>query len=360
VGISIAQYENGRILKGESVGYALANRLHEELPVEIQTAWRGPTSITRSSQLALKSGEVRTLSVPAALPRGGTWSLDIEAHWPGGSSTSTSRLNVADPSLPKDFRLEDVEDLTLQMDVFNSLDGQWADKMVRINGLPAGRLPITGQTLKWHSAMSLRASSQTAHDILRRGLKPDGTLHLLVVIDNNVCNCFKVRNVQATLRTRSRETFVSTWSRRVHSSDAAWLYAEGECVPNGKPLPLEALSFLKRREGHTRWSCRVLFDTCGSAEDSDYWLVMIRHPTWWRGGGNSCLVCLSVVSLSALLCPWTAAAADHEMIHRVDARQVCVFGDLDRRIRMTIARLLDGPNPYYTDDFIMVWWSTEF
>jgi hypothetical protein len=24
-----------------------------------------------------------------------------------------------------------------------------------------------------------------------------------------------------------------------------WISAEGECVPNGKPLPLDALSFLK-------------------------------------------------------------------------------------------------------------------
>lgn len=245
VGISIAECGNGRVLKGEPVGYALANRLDEDLPIEIRMAWHGPTSITRSAQVVLKAGEVRALAASTDLPRGGTWSLEIDARWSGGSSRSTARLNVADAVLPKDFRLEDAEDLTLQMDLFNSLDGQWAEKMVRINGLPAGRLPITGPTLKWHNAMPLHVAGQAARDILRHGLTPDGTIRLCVVIDNKVCNCFKVRSAQATLRTRSGETFVSTWSRHVHCSDTSWLYAEGECVPNGQPLPLEALSFLK-------------------------------------------------------------------------------------------------------------------
>ena len=131
------------------------------------------------------------------------------------------------------------------MDLFNSLGGQWVDKPVTINGLPAGRLPVTGQTLKWHEGMSIRTPGQAARAILRRGLQADGTIELGVTVDNKVANCFKVRNVQAALRIRSDEIFLSTWSRQVHCSDRGWLYAEGKCVPNGQPLSLEPLRFLK-------------------------------------------------------------------------------------------------------------------
>ncbi len=48
-----------------------------------------------------------------------------------------------------------------------------------------------------------------------------------------------------------------------------------------------------------------------------------------------------------------AIPGDRQKVHPMDARDVRVQGDLDRRIRITVARLLEGPNPYYTDDFIL-------
>lgn len=62
---------------------------------------------------------------------------------------------------------------------------------------------------------------------------------------------------------------------------------------------------------------------------------------------------LAFVSLLALFTYPDLARSDHEKISRLDARDVRVHGDLDRRIRLTLARLLDGPNPSYSEEFIL-------
>ena len=112
---------------------------------------------------------------------------------------------------------------------------------------PLHRLPITGQTLRWHDGLEVRVTGEAARQMLRKGVDKAGDIELCLTVANTVRNCFKVRNVQAAIRTHSGETFVSTWMRTVRCSGAGWLYSEGDCVHFGRPVPLGPLRFLRKR-----------------------------------------------------------------------------------------------------------------
>jgi hypothetical protein len=156
---------------------------------------------------------------------------------------------VLDSFLPVGFRIEDLTDLTLHLDVFNSLGDQWADKPVYINDVPVGNLPVTGQTLRWHEGLTIPVGAEAARQSLAAGRQPTGNYLLRVTVGNDVRNCFKVRNVRATVRLTSGEAISSTWSREVRCSDPGWLYTEGRSVPLGQPVPVGELVLMGPRSG---------------------------------------------------------------------------------------------------------------
>jgi len=236
-----------QLVEGESTSYALANHLDRDVALCVTKTWTGKSTLVETADLALKAGEIRILAAGAAVPHAGRWTLKIDARWPEGATAAVTRLDVATTHLPADFRVDDERQLTLQMDVFNSLAGRWAEKPVRIQSLPLGRLPITGSTLKWHEALLLQVPGEAARSVVRNGLQADGRILLAPVVANDVKNCFKVRNVRAILRMQSGETILSSIAPAVHCSTAGWLYAEGTSVNLGQPVPLGELRFPKEK-----------------------------------------------------------------------------------------------------------------
>lgn len=61
---------------------------------------------------------------------------------------------------------------------------------------------------------------------------------------------------------------------------------------------------------------------------------------------------LTMLLLSSMLALGDGTS-DREKIHLVEAAAVRVQGDLDRRMQMTRTRLLEGPNPEYSDEFVL-------
>ena len=246
VGVRVGQAGIAQLLRGESVSYAIANRVAEPMAVSIKVVWKGPSTIEQSAEVALKPGEARPMAAKADVARAGLWHVTIQAKWPDGETSAALKVDVVDVTLPKDFRIEDAAGMSLKMDIFNSLGKQWADKPVTVNGITAGRLPITGSTLRWHEGMVIEIPADVARRMLAKGRQKDGSLVLHPSAANTVKNCFKIRNVQAAIRTRTGETFLSTWTREVQCTGASWLYSEGACVRFGQPVPLGALRFLRK------------------------------------------------------------------------------------------------------------------
>ncbi len=81
----------------------------------------------------------------------------------------------------------------------------------------------------------------------RGGLQPGGDVEFAVSVDDHVNNCFKVRNLQATMLTRSGAKYVSTCARAVYCSDAGWLYAEGHCGQLGRQVPVGTVRLARER-----------------------------------------------------------------------------------------------------------------
>jgi hypothetical protein len=155
-------------------------------------------------------------------------------------------IEVIEGTLPRDFKAEDTEELVLQLDVFNSLGGQWENKPVTVNGVVVGNLPVTGQTLRWHEAMPLKVTGGPAREIVSRGVRPDGAVELRVEIGNEVRNCFKLRNAVAVIRTHGGGVVQSVRSRAVHCSDPGWLYSEGAAVPLGRTVGVGPVRFERK------------------------------------------------------------------------------------------------------------------
>ena len=235
-----------QLVEGEAISYALANRLDTKVALSVTKTWTGKSPTVETADLVLKAGETRILTAGVGLRHAGPWALKIDVRWPEGSTAVTTRLDVATTHLPTDFRVEDVQQLTLQMDVFNSLSGQWAEKPIRIQSVTLGKLPITGSTLKWHEAVQFQVPRETARTVVRNGLRADGGILLTPVVENDVKNCFKVRNVRAILRMQSGETILSSVAPQVHCSTPGWPYAEGVSVNLGEPVPLGELRFPKK------------------------------------------------------------------------------------------------------------------
>ena len=165
-----------QLVEGQAVSYAIANRLGTDVPLNVTKTWTGKSLIVESADLTLKAGETRILSAGAGLPEAGRWALKIDVRGPEGIATAATRLDVASTRLSADFRVEDVRQLTLQMDVFNSLGGKWAEKPIRFRTVTLGKLPITGSTLKWHEAMQVQVPGETARTVVRGGLQADGSI----------------------------------------------------------------------------------------------------------------------------------------------------------------------------------------
>jgi hypothetical protein len=229
------------------VAYAITNRLAEEVTVAVRTHWEGAEGTSEPARETLKPGATKALTAKADPPRAGLWELRIETEWPGGRLSRSVRVDVVEAVLPKGFTVEDVVGLTLRMDVFNSLGGQWADKLVKANGVRAGQLPLTGSTLKWHDGLPLEVPGGTARRMLNAGMRGNGDIELAVSVGNGVKNCFKIRNLQVSVLARSGEEYLSTCARAVHCSDAGWLYAEGQCVRLGEPVPLGTVTLIRER-----------------------------------------------------------------------------------------------------------------
>jgi hypothetical protein len=247
IGLRMPAGDVVRARRGEALSYAIANRLPDTVTVAVRTRWQGVAATSEPMTEALSPGEVKALAVKTDVPRAGRWDLQIAAEWPGGSLSRTVHVDVVDAALPKDFTVQDVAGLTVRMDVFNSLGDQWADKPVEINGVAVGRLPITGCTLRWHDGLSLTVPEEAARQAFAAGLQTNGDLELAATVDNRVCNCFKVRNLEVTVLGRSGGQYVSPRARDVYCSDAGWLYTEGKCAPMGGPVPVGTVRLLRER-----------------------------------------------------------------------------------------------------------------
>lgn len=234
-----------QVRRGEPVSYAISNHLAEAVTVAVRTYWQGTAETPEPATETLTPGQVKTLAAPTQTLRAGLWELHIETHWPGGSQAQIVRADVVDAVLPRSFTAQDVAGLTVRMDVFNSLGDQWADKPVRINGVVVGQLPITGCTLRWHDGLSLDVPAETARQVFSAGLQANGDLQLAVSVENRVGNCFKVRNVQASLLGRAGGKHLSTCARGVVCSDVGWLYAEGKCVRLGEAVPVGTVALIR-------------------------------------------------------------------------------------------------------------------
>ena len=247
VGVQLPRKKVPQLRVGRRLDYALANRDPEPVEVHVETRWtKGASNITSRCSVTLQPGETRSLSTAAAVPNAGPWKLTVTAAWSGGSETRSILVDLYDVNLPADFRVEAVDSMTLSMDIFNSLGGQWAGKPVSINGIEIGVLPVTGQTLRWHEGLTVSTDGARAKKVLVAGLRPNGDIELKPVVNNKVKNCFKVRNVQATIHTKSGEQFKTARVSNVNCSDDSWLYSEGACVRNGRPVPLGTLRFIRK------------------------------------------------------------------------------------------------------------------
>ncbi|MCE5240237.1 hypothetical protein LLH23_17375 [bacterium] len=229
------------VLKGGEVEYALSNRTTTALPVSVQLTWEGGQTETRRVELP-PGDAVRYTASPALAP--GLHEVTIVAQSRYGRVAQALPVDVLQATLPRDFRVEQATGLTLSLDTFNSLGGQWADKPVQVNGVAAGPLPLTGSTLKWHKGLTMRVDATAARAMLQAGLRDNGDLELKVTVGNSVKNCFKLRNLQATIETAGGR-ILSTTSRQVYCSDPGWLYTEGECVRMGTPVPAGTVRFIR-------------------------------------------------------------------------------------------------------------------
>lgn len=234
-----------QLRRGSPVHYAVASRLALPVRVDVACDWGEADGAPGVENVTLQPGEVRPMSVTASVAGPGLKALKILAAWPEGSVSASCQVDVFDVSLPADFRIEETAELILQMDLFNSLGDKWADKPVTVNGVAVGRLPVTGQTLRWHEGVELVVPATVAQDLLKRGVRDNGEIILEAQVGNTVRNCFKARNVRAVIRTRSGAQYRSTWSRPVQCSDVGWLYAEGASVRLGQALPLGTLRFIR-------------------------------------------------------------------------------------------------------------------
>lgn len=235
-----------QVAQGEEIPFALANHLDRPLSLNLSLAWAGAPA--RSATLELAAREVRPFNARAEAPASGLVQLVVEAAGAGVHVRRAIAVDVIAPSLPAGFTADTVASLTLTMDLFNSLGGQWAPKTVTVNGVAAGQLPVTGQTLRWHADVTLPSIARAAaREMVRRGLQADGSLNLVVSVDNAVRNCFKAANLRADLRTDAGVTHRSSITREVQCSDSGWLYTEGHAVVLGQPVPLGTLRFLPGR-----------------------------------------------------------------------------------------------------------------
>ncbi len=233
--------------RSEMLDYALVSRLPQSVTASVRARWDGAAKPAAPTRISLKPGEVRALAIKVQTSRPGQSVLTLDVGWPGGHLSRSLRMDVVDAVLPRDFTPADVTGLALHMDIFNSLGDQWADKPVKVNGVLSGPLPITGCTLRWHEGLSLQVPEQAAREMVRAGLQPGGDVELAVSVDDHVNNCFKVRNLQATVLTRPGAKYVSTCSREVYCSDAGWLYAEGHCGRLGEQVPAGTVRLVREK-----------------------------------------------------------------------------------------------------------------
>jgi hypothetical protein len=117
---------------------------------------------------------------------------------------------------------------------------------VQVNGLPAGPLPITGSTLKWHEGLTMQIAAAEAQRMLQAGLRDNGDIELRLTVGNRVRNCFKVRNLRAEIMTAGGK-LLSTTGRQVYCSDPGWLYTEGECVRLGETVVAGTVRFIREQ-----------------------------------------------------------------------------------------------------------------
>jgi|APSaa5957512622_1039677.scaffolds.fasta_scaffold00521_4 hypothetical protein len=237
--------DTAQLRRDAAVHVAVANRLPQTVRVAISRDWGEGSGAQPVETVTLNPDDVRPISVAVDAESLGLKTLKLLARWPGGSSSASCQIDVFDATIPSDFQIKDVTELVLQMDLFNSLGGKWEDKPVTINGVDAGRLPITGKTLRWHEAVKLTIADATAREILKHGVLDNGEIVLKAEGGNTVRNCFKTRNMQASIRVRSGAQYRSTWARAVQCSAGNWLYAEGNSVGLGQPVPLGTLRFIR-------------------------------------------------------------------------------------------------------------------
>jgi len=246
VGLHVQSDRVIQVVLGQSVEYAILSHLPEPLPVTRRVSWRGEAEAIETTAETLRPAEARTYSVQVSPPRPGLWELCVEVEAGGEHFSASMKVDAVGRVLPKDFAIAGATGLTVRMDIFNSLDGQWADKPVTINGIGIGRLPITGSTRRWHEALAMEVDAETARAVLQAGLRGNRDIEFAVVVGNAVKNCFKVRNLQVTMATASGAGYISTTDHGIFCSDPGWLYAEGECVRLGQPVPVGTTRLLRQ------------------------------------------------------------------------------------------------------------------
>lgn len=246
IGLHVQSDEVIQIPLGQSVEYAIVSRLPEPVTLTRRVSWLGEAEAIETAAETLQPGETRTYTVQVSPPRAGLWELRVDVEAGGQHFGASMQVDAVGRVLPKDFAIAEATGLTLRLDIFNSLDAQWADKPVTVNGIGIGRLPVTGSTRQWHEALAIEVKAETARAVLQAGLQDNGDIVLAVVVGNAVKNCFKVRKLQVTVSTASGAGHLSTTDHGIYCSDPGWLYAEGQCVRLGQPVPVGTARLLRQ------------------------------------------------------------------------------------------------------------------
>ena len=234
-----------------SVTFGMLNRTATELDPVVTAAVEGGEAEAAAPRLP--PGQAGKLVVTALKLGVGPHKITVTASAQGTESRIDRVIHITRDNFPSVETLRTARSLTVTMDIFNSLSGQWADKPVSVNGLEVGKLPVTGTTLRWHEGMSLTVKDAPLREIVAKALKPgDASASFRVSIANAVENCFKVRQCRLSFGLADGTKLTSAPKPFVRCSDANWLYTEGESVRLGQPVEAGGFRFAIGATGEER------------------------------------------------------------------------------------------------------------
>lgn len=225
-----------------TVSFALLNRTATDVQPSVRAVVEGGEAEFGSP--LLRAGHAVELPVNVRNLSPGPHKITVTVAAQGTQSHIEHVIHITRDVIPDVALLRTAKWLTVTMDIFNSLGGQWAEKPVRVNGVEIGKLPITGTTLRWHKAMSVKAPGDVLREIIEKALAADSAYATFrVTVDNAVKNCFKVKECKISFGLADGTILSSAPKPFVRCSDQNWLYTEGESVRLGEPVEAGVFRF---------------------------------------------------------------------------------------------------------------------